>query len=453
MNRSRLLLGFVITGLCLVSDLSVPAAQRVTIQTDGKVVVVGGGPDFAIDRYNSDLSPDFTFGNGSGHVAIDLGSFERAMGVAIQTDGKIMVAGLLGQNNIGFGLVRLLPDGSLDPTFGNSGKLLEQSTGCDGRGFADVETQQNGSIVGFVGRNEGYCPTAGIVTRYLSDGTLDPSFGSGGKFTTDHRLTSFALQPLDGKIVAVGDTGILRLNSNGSLDINFGSGGLVTDEGWSDVALQPDGKIVTAGRGGLTRYSTEGLLDTSFDRDRVIAFTGLPFNYTYYLAIETDGKVLLSGTVSYGPLDDFSGIGTEALEMGRFKPDGSPAGWLNIVSGDFGYIPEVPYAFAVHNSGWGVVVSSSNGNWKIARFAPDVSISGRVLLPNGQGLRNAAVTLTDSAGNRRTVLTSSLGFYSFADIPVGDTVTIAAVSKRYRFQPLDRTVNESLAEVNLVGIE
>ena len=80
-------------------------------------------------------------------------------------------------------------------------------------------------------------------------------------------------------------------------------------------------------------------------------------------------------------------------------------------------------------------------------------ISGRVLTPGGLGLRNAVVTLTDSAGNRRTAQTSSLGFYSFDDIPSGASITITAVSRRYRFEALTRTMNESLTNLDLIGIE
>jgi hypothetical protein len=89
-----------------------------------------------------------------------------------------------------------------------------------------------------------------------------------------------------------------------------------------------------------------------------------------------------------------------------------------------------------------------------ARYSfPVTSISGRVTTPTGLSLRNAAVTLTDSAGNKRTVLTSTLGYYSFNDITAGETITISASSRRYRFEPLTRTMNESLTDVDLVGIE
>ncbi len=89
-----------------------------------------------------------------------------------------------------------------------------------------------------------------------------------------------------------------------------------------------------------------------------------------------------------------------------------------------------------------------------ARYlVPAVSISGRVTTPSGLGLRSAVVTLTDSVGNRRSALTSSLGFYSIGDIPAGETVTINVSSRRYRFEPLVRTVNENLSDVDLVGIE
>ena len=105
--------------------------------------------------------------------------------------------------------------------------------------------------------------------------------------------------------------------------------------------------------------------------------------------------------------------------------------------------------------------SPRNGTVDIGAFEAQPSelsvvawgLSGRVLTPGGTGMRNTAVTLTDSAGNRRTVMTSTLGFYSFNDIPAGETVVITAASRRYRFEPRTRTMNANLADVDLVGIE
>lgn len=85
--------------------------------------------------------------------------------------------------------------------------------------------------------------------------------------------------------------------------------------------------------------------------------------------------------------------------------------------------------------------------------AQPVSISGRVTTPSGQGLRNAAVILTDPNGIRRTATTSSFGLYSFDGVATGQAYTIGVSSKRYRFSPFVGTVTTSLTDVNFVGLE
>jgi uncharacterized delta-60 repeat protein len=129
-----------------------------------------------------------------------------------------------------------------------------------------------------------------LIYGQTQSGTLDASFGTGGKVTTDFAGSgdgagAIAVQP-DGKLVAAGgatingqaDFALARYNSNGTLDTSFSTGGRVTTdfggryEGASSVALQWDGKIVVAGGSviglydnfALARYNSNGTLDTSF---------------------------------------------------------------------------------------------------------------------------------------------------------------------------------------------
>ena len=89
------------------------------------------------------------------------------------------------------------------------------------------------------------------------------------------------------------------------------------------------------------------------------------------------------------------------------------------------------------------------------RFAPAAAaaISGRVTTPSGQPLRNAIVTLIDSAGARRTAVTSPFGLYSFANVATGQTYTLTVTSKRYRFAPQTPTVSGDLANADFSGLE
>ena len=268
--------GMVTTAVGLSSDYG----YGVALQSDGRVVVAGytksrpsaADADFAVVRYNSDGSLDSTFGSG-GKVTTSIATGDdNAYGVAIQSDGKIVVAGCSGGYNGAFAVVRYNGDGSLDSSFG-SGGVVTTAMGLpySGAGYCyAVAIQADGKIV-VAGKATmmGYDYDFAVV-RYNSDGSLDTTFGSGGKLTTDlgsldEAGYSVAVQP-DGKIVVGGytsngsdrDMAVIRYNSDGSLDTTFGSGGKVTtaiglsdDYGYS-VALQPDGKIVV-GRVHLER--------------------------------------------------------------------------------------------------------------------------------------------------------------------------------------------------------
>ena len=107
------------------------------------------------------------------------------------------------------------------------------------------------------------------------------------------------------------------------------------------------------------------------------------------------------------------------------------------------------------------VTANSNGLMVTATYdqngriiipaAAGVTISGRVTTPNGQGLRNATVTIIDRAGLARTVTTSSFGYYQFDDIAVGETYTIGVASRQYRFASRTVSVADSLTNVDFVG--
>ena len=314
--------------------------RSLAIQLDGKIVaagtsIIGAGTDFTLARYNSNGTLDASFGKG-GKVTTDFGStFEGALSVAVQPDGKIVAAGqaVIGSFNR-FALARYNSDGTLDPAFGTGGKVIT--------GFAGVSAQANSVAVQWDGKivAAGQANSNGgidfALVRYNSDGTLDTSFGAGGKVTTlfvhlPNQTFSFAeafsvaLQP-DGKIVAAGrafvvpgsdfslggwDFALARYNTNGTLDAGFGTGGKVTtdvgglNDGAQSVALQPDGKIVTAGQGGpgsqgfafaLARYNGNGTLDSGFGTSGKLTtdFGGFTDSASS-VAVQPDGKIVAAG--------------------------------------------------------------------------------------------------------------------------------------------------------------
>jgi uncharacterized delta-60 repeat protein len=294
-------------------------AKGVAIQTDGKIVVVGGsaGGDFALARYNPNGSLDSSF-SGDGRRTTDFGGFhfDRANAVAIQANGKIVAVGEDGDGE--FALARYDPDGSLDPSFSGDGKQTTAITGFTDEANA-VVLQADGKIVAVGGSTvEEFGDFA--LARYNPNGSLDPSFSDDGKQEPNLGFPDFAngaaIQP-DGKVIAVGlaggeldsqDFALARLNVDGSLDASFsGDGEQRTEFGGAafanGVAIQADGKIVAVGRShgatgrdfALARYNPNGSLDPSFSGDgrRRTNFEG--FDDATAVAIQADGKIVAVG--------------------------------------------------------------------------------------------------------------------------------------------------------------
>jgi uncharacterized delta-60 repeat protein len=225
--------------------------------------------DFGLERYNPDGTPDTTFGNG-GQVTTDFDTFnDDAFSVLIQPDGKIVAVGDAKNpaTFYDFAAVRYLANGTIDTTFGVAGKVR---TDFDHAGLDQARSavlQPDGKIVAAgtaIWNNTLSQPFA--LARYNSNGTLDTTFDSDGKLfidfgSFDQTAYKVLLQP-DGKIVTAGypntessdsDFLVARSNPNGSLDTTFGVGGKVRTSfgdlngGAYGAVLQPDGKIVAVG--------------------------------------------------------------------------------------------------------------------------------------------------------------------------------------------------------------
>lgn len=277
-------------------------ANSVAIQSDGKIVVAGtarsnaslGAADFAVIRYNPDGSLDASF-DGDGKVTTDFFAFDdQGNGVAIQTDGRIVVAGTAKPANdtSDFAVVRYDANGTLDTTFDGDGRTLTDIAGNwdDGNAVAILPGDEGIVVVGgaVVPNAFGWFHDFALV-RYDTTGSLDAAFGAGGKVVTDFSngddMGSDVVIAGDGRIVAAGwvadpadvelliDFGVARYESTGALDATFGAGGkVITDLGTIDygqgVALQGDCKIVVAGWSwavdtgdsafGLVRYDGGG---------------------------------------------------------------------------------------------------------------------------------------------------------------------------------------------------
>ncbi len=310
-------------------------AHGVAIQSDGKIVVVGyTNDDWALARYNTNGSLDTSFGGTGKIITSIVGSGEHANSVAIQSNGCIVVAGAAGD----FAVVRYYSDGTLDESFSGDG-IVTTSTSSSSETVNSVAIQPDGKIV--VAGNSG---SHIALVRYNSIGGLDTSFSGDGIATMSFGITDrawgMALQP-DGKIVAVGDCWngvqwdflVVRFNADGTLDTSFSDDGrLTTAVGTSHdngrgVAIQ-NGKIVVAGYSystegagnadfAVVRYNTDGALDTTFSGDgKQTMPVGPSDDWAYGVALQPDGKIVVAGaSADTGYNFDFSIV--------RYNPDGT----------------------------------------------------------------------------------------------------------------------------------
>ncbi|MFI9150786.1 delta-60 repeat domain-containing protein [Streptomyces sp. NPDC053367] len=301
------------------------------VQDDGKLVVVGSfygegtGPDFAMERYNPDGTPDTDFGN-QGVVTTDFQQGEEvSRGLALQPDGKIVVVGISqrpgSEDCCWFTVARFESDGDLDTEFGDGGRTIADFG--DG-GAADayaVTVQSDGRIVA-VGQSGGDI----AVARFDADGDPDPTFSGDGRLTTHFSggdisiAQDVAVQP-DDRIVVAGGVGLgnpgyrpafalARYDTNGSLDTGFdGDGKRVVSFGGEaqgyGLVLIPGGDMAVAGyvtpSGGISRFAlarlnSDGSLDTGFDGDGKATTPFAAAARAHDLALQSDGKLVAAGS-------------------------------------------------------------------------------------------------------------------------------------------------------------
>lgn len=335
--------GKVTTPIPGADALGAKEALAVAIQRDGKIVVAGDARTpapgsrtaIALVRYDSNGSIDGTFGN-DGFVFGPTFLFGRAFAVAIDSEDRIVVAGdtpKAGNTDFGdFIVARFNANGSIDSTFGQAGIAVTDIGGVTNEAHGLQVLSDNSLLVsGFapivVSSTNGGPVVASepltAVVRYKSNGTLEGTFGTGGRVQLpgDNVGRGLAVQA-NGRIVLVGtietvpfpatkkELALMRLLANGTIDDSFGSGGRVRtaftdrgDEGF-DIALQSDGKIVAAGASNtqlnsnfaVARYEEDGDIDTSFSQDGKLTIDFFGFtDVAENVAIQPNGKIVLGG--------------------------------------------------------------------------------------------------------------------------------------------------------------
>jgi uncharacterized delta-60 repeat protein len=301
---------------------------------------------------------------GAGKVSTAIGTFAQANAVAVQPDGKVVLAGLcFDAGKANFCALRYRVDGTLDPSFAGGGSVITPvltGVGASADDANAIALQSDGKLVlagaCFDGNNNVFC-----AVRYLADGSLDGGFGSNGKLvtpmsTSDGTASAVAVLP-DGRVLLAGTCAVgspvnfcvARYLPNGTLDSasGFGSGGKVftpmgtavplTTAIATAIAVQADGKVLVAGYCGplsgsnndfcVLRYLSTGVLDSSwgaasaFGAGKVKTAVGTGDDQATRMALQPDGKVILAGKCSNGSNYDFCAV--------RYQPDG-------LIDTDFG---------------------------------------------------------------------------------------------------------------------
>lgn len=412
----------------------------VAVQADGKIVVVGPSHngtnnDFAVARYTSTGALDTTF-NGTGKVTTPIGSgADYGLAVALQTDGKIVAAGnSFNGANMDFAVVRYTSTGALDTTFNGTGKVTT-AIGSDYEGISAVAVQMDGKIV-VAGTTSNGGNYDFALARYTSAGALDTTFNGTGKVTTAigsgyDGLNDLVLQA-DGRIVVAGgalngthnDFAVARYTSTGALDTTFnGTGKMTTDFGGSQdygesVAMQADGKFVVAGYSGpfanrdfaVARYTSAGVLDTTFNGTGKVTtpIGGGSQDYGNCVAVQVDGKIVVAGW--------FQGSNNyNAFALARYLTTGA----LDTAFNGTGKVAEPivnvhSYATSVALQPDGKIVVagySENGaglDFALARFSvalPDVRLGTTTAAPVGDDRYN----LTGAGQTLKTVISHDGG--------------------------------------------
>jgi uncharacterized delta-60 repeat protein len=326
--------GIVLTDIAGNSD----TGSAVVIDSEGRIVVAGRSDngiddDFAVVRYTSAGELDTSFST-DGIVTTAIGSSTDAgQAVVIDSQDRVVVAGIAWNgSDYDFAVVRYTSAGELDTSFGTGGKVVTDFGFGSDYGRAVVVDSAGRIIV--AGYSDNGSDKDFAVVRYNGDGSLDTSFGTGGKVTTDIGSSggdygrAVAVDSQD-RVIVVGyafngsndDFAVVRYTPAGVLDASFGTGGIVTtaigtssDYG-NAVVVDSAGRIIVAGyivNGSdydfaVVRYTSAGVLDTSFGTGgKVTTAVGTSSDGATGVAIDSEGRIVVAGWTDNGSSNDFA---------------------------------------------------------------------------------------------------------------------------------------------------
>jgi uncharacterized delta-60 repeat protein len=435
------------------SATGIAEGRALAVQSDGKAIVAGyvlegsTNRNFAVVRIIfptaafSAPTLDNSFGS-NGIVKTDFGSDnDVANSVAVQADGKIVVAG---ETNNAFAVARYNSDGSPDLTF-NGGKITTQLSSSGTKANA-LAIQGDGKIV-----VTGKADTAVATVRYKGDGALDPAFNGTGIVITPNTFDgagaeSIAIQA-DGKILvggnANGDFNILRYNANGSPDIGYGVNGKATVDvsGLVDAAhavmVDSTGRAVIAGEAnelfGVARLQGDTAIPTPTPTPAATATPGLAGNVSTRLPVGTGDNALIEGFIVQGPAGSTKKIIVRAIGS-SLTPFGIPDAVANPT-------------LEIHDASANNATVATNDDWKTTQVgglitgdqSAEIAASG---VPPSNDLESAIIAdLTPgsyTAVVRGAGDSTGTGVVDAYDLSAASPARLANVATRGLIQPGDK---------------
>ncbi|OAI56761.1 hypothetical protein AYO49_00600 [Verrucomicrobiaceae bacterium SCGC AG-212-N21] len=414
-------------------------------------------------RNGPDAGLDLSFGTG-GTIITPAGTSSFVSSIVVQPDGKIVAAGRASDGTkTNFAIVRYLPSGTLDQSFG-SGGVVTVAIGVGDSSANSVALQRDGKIVA-----GGYATNASewkfALVRLNSNGVLDTSFGGGGTImtkisTTEQDVCEGVAIQSDGKIVAVGrnvyglyHVQVVRYDQAGNLDTSFNGNGKVRTfvggaaHGYA-VAFQGDGKIlVTGGYSNnsqspsynnvvLLRYTAAGALDTGFGSGGIVTTAVKNSDRGQSVALQGDGKIIVGGLAN----DDWALL--RYLPSGQFD---ASFGVNGIVTTDFGSnTRDFAYSVAIRSDGRIILAGMSDFNsgaysvydFAVARYL----LNGDLDTSFGNTGKVTTHLSSDTDGGRSVALQPDgrivVGGYS----QVGGTTQVALVRYGADLAPIGTTI-------------
>jgi uncharacterized delta-60 repeat protein len=356
------------------------------LQADGKVVAAGtSSSNLILERYNSDGTPDSTFGT-AGQVSAAL-NLTGGVALALQADGKIVVAASsTGQTSNSFKTIitRYLADGTVDATFGTAGQVA-----IGGIEAGPVTIQSDGKIVVAATTVTGGATIQDLaMARLNADGSLDNTFGTSGRTNTPISGNVFPVArglgiQANGRIIVStgsGTTNLLGFSADGSLDTGFGTGGITTTDSVSagGLAVLADGRIVLSGTASGTtpdfailRYFANGALDASFGTNgRTVTDFGFDESGVA-VAVQADGRYVVVGG------SDNVGTSSSTFALARYNPNGSldtTFGAAGKVTTTFTAGSSTADGVVVQTDGRIIAAGQAGSNFALARYTADTPL-------------------------------------------------------------------------------